>query len=40
MSADALAASDPVLAKAVAAGKLKVVGARYNLATGAVELLP
>lgn len=40
MSADALAASDPVLAKAVAAGKLKVVAARYNLATGAVELLP
>ena len=40
MSADALAASDPVLAKAVAAGKLKVVGARYNLATGVVEWLP
>lgn len=40
MSADALVASDPVLAKAVAAGKLKVVAARYNLATGAVEVLP
>jgi carbonic anhydrase len=40
MSADALVASDPVLAKAVSAGKLKVVAARYNLATGAVEVLP
>jgi carbonic anhydrase len=32
-------ASQPILAKMVAAGKLQVVGARYDLDTGAVEMV-
>ncbi|MFO1518925.1 MAG: carbonic anhydrase [bacterium] len=32
--------SSPILAPLVKAGKLKVVGGRYNLETGAVEMLP
>jgi carbonic anhydrase len=35
----ALQASQPILAHAVAEGKLKIVGARYDLGTGAVEVL-
>jgi carbonic anhydrase len=35
----ALHASEPILAPAVAAGSLKIVGARYDLDTGVVELL-
>ena len=35
-----LAGSQPVLAEEVKAGHLKVVGARYDLDTGKVELLP
>ena len=33
-------AHEPVLAKSVAHGDLKIVAARYNLATGAVTILP
>lgn len=33
-------ASEPVLAPLVRSGKVKVVGARYDLDTGAVQLLP
>jgi carbonic anhydrase len=29
----------PILAKAVAQGQLLIVGARYNLETGAVEMI-
>jgi carbonic anhydrase len=35
-----LQSSEPVLAELVRAGKLKVVGARYVLKTGEVEILP
>ena len=35
----ALQVSEPVLAHAVAGGKLKIVGARYNLDTGEVKLI-
>ena len=37
---DQLRASEPVLAEAVAAGKLRIVGAVYSLATGSVTWLP
>lgn len=37
--AQAIADSDPILKKAVAAGHLQVVAARYDLATGKVEFL-
>ncbi len=37
--ASALAASDPILHEAVKANRLKVVPARYDLATGKVEIL-
>jgi carbonic anhydrase len=40
IAATAVAASQPLLAPAEAAGRLKVVAARYNLETGAVEWLP
>ncbi len=39
MTADALRASDPILAAAVKAGHLTVLAARYDLDTGRVELL-
>jgi carbonic anhydrase len=35
-----LKSSKPILAEYVKTGRLKVVGARYDLATGTVELLP
>lgn len=38
--ADALQKCEPILSEAVAHGKLKVVAARYDLATGRVEVLP
>ena len=34
-----LSASDPILAKLVKSGELKVVGAIYDLATGKVEMV-
>src|SRR5439155_2822246 len=40
MVVDQLRASEPVLAEAVAAGKLRIVGAVYSLATGSVTWLP
>ncbi|MEZ2237905.1 carbonic anhydrase [Microcoleus sp.] len=39
MSVNKLQASSPILAKAVKAGKLKVVGARYDLESGEVEVI-
>ena len=40
MVVDQLRASEPVLAEAVAAGKLRIVVAVYSLATGSVTWLP
>jgi len=40
LSAAALAQSEPILRKAVTAGEIKVLAARYDLATGQVEFLP
>jgi carbonic anhydrase len=40
LTAAAIRASNPILAEAVAAGKLKVVAARYDLETGQVVILP
>ncbi|WP_449416457.1 carbonic anhydrase [Phormidium nigroviride] len=39
MSVDKLKASSPILAEAVKAGKLKIVGARYDLDTATVEII-
>lgn len=39
MSVDKLKASSPILAEAVKAGKLKIVGARYDLDTASVEII-
>lgn len=36
----ALAQSEPILREAVTAGHLKIVAARYDLASGQVEFLP
>jgi carbonic anhydrase len=38
--ADALLEESPVLREAARSGKIKVVAGVYNLATGAVELIP
>ena len=40
LSAAALAANEPIVAELVKAGKVKVIAARYDLATGQVEFLP
>lgn len=40
LSAAALAQSEPILHEAATEGRLKVVAARYDLATGQVEFLP
>ena len=39
MNVNKLQSSSPILAEAVKAGKLKVVGARYDLDTGKVEII-
>ena len=39
MNVNKLQSSSPILAEAVKAGKLKVVGARYDLDTGKVEMI-
>lgn len=40
LSAAALAVNEPIIGELVKAGKVKVVAARYDLATGQVEFLP
>ena len=40
MNAAALASSEPLLAEAVKSGQLKVVAARYDIASGQVEIFP
>jgi carbonic anhydrase len=40
LSAAALAQNEPILGELVKAGKIKVLAARYDLATGQVEFLP
>lgn len=40
MVVEQLQSSKPILAELVKEGKLKIVGARYDLDTGAVEILP
>ena len=40
LSAAALAQSEPILREAATAGHVKIVAARYDLASGQVEFLP
>ncbi len=40
LSAAALAQNEPILGELVKAGKIKVLAARYDIATGQVEFLP
>ena len=40
LAVQALAVQDPILASGVAAGSLRVVGARYDLASGKVTMVP
>ena len=40
LSMAALAGMEPIIGEAVKAGKVKVVAARYDIATGQVDILP